>query len=365
MKLVEALVQVFKKQKLKVERMRQALAAYWEAPEAEQRSAGEKERKLEEDLRIEQQALDSLMERIRASTMMVGPVVQRYQFIGKPRPAAPDAYLREPIILRLAQGVLAAGMISTVLGFVLKRSEGQTDPVRVWLRSIRRELTRPVGRTEVFVFGTVVLVGVTLAVLAALAQPRIYQASVTVAVSESAKDYGWGELSVFDLSGWLPIITQQVAMQFTRRYNAEPLLGIKMTDREADWLVVEPKIRNHLKAVVRPAANTLEVSYWHSDLKVARDVAETFGRAYEEFPLSRERQNSEAMRRRTAKITSRNVGPERPPVRVVASAGANDYLRAPIVMGICRGGLVAVGCGVLMVFVGRLISLVVCAGVRR
>lgn len=123
MKRVEAIVQVAKKQELNVERMRGELAAYGEVPDAERRFAGEEQEKLEKDLLIEQQALGSSMERLRASSMGGGLSAPRCWFIGRPRPAAPDAYLREPIIWRLAWGVLVAGMISTGLGFVFKRSE--------------------------------------------------------------------------------------------------------------------------------------------------------------------------------------------------------------------------------------------------
>lgn len=203
--------------------------------------------------------------------------------------------------------------------------------------------------------------GVALAVLTALAQSRIYQSTVTVAISESAKDDGWDELSVSDLCGWLPMITQQVARQFTRRYNAEPLLGIKMKDREADWLVVEPKIRSHLKAVVQPAASTLVVSYRHQDFKVAVDVVDAFGHAYEAYPLSRERENPEAMSRRMGKIKNYKMGLQSSPVRVVASgwAASGDYLRRPIISHAVWGSLVAVVCGVVMVVVTRLALLLV------
>ena len=367
MKVVEALVPVAKQQEMKVERMRQALSAFREAPEVEGRTAGETEREMEENLRVGQQALDSLMSRIRDSSMMAGPVAATFHIIGKPRASASKDYLPGPIIRSLAWGGLAAGMIATALGFVFKRPEGESDCARVWLRAIREEVRRPIRRAEVFVFGTVVLVGVTLAVLHALAQPRIYQSSVTVEVSEDAKDYGWDEWSVSDLRGWMPMITQQVVRQFTRRYNAEPLLGIKVAEREADWRAVEASIRGGLKVVGRPAENTLEISYRHSDFKVSGDVAEAFGRAYEAFPRWRENENPEAVRRRWAKVRSPKMGLEPQPIRVARSGWAttNDYLRAPIVLWICAGVVAAVGCGVLAFFGWRLIGRALWAGVRR
>ncbi|MDF3057875.1 MAG: sugar tyrosine-protein kinase [Rariglobus sp.] len=368
MRIVDALVEVAKQQERKIEKIQLALVVYQEASETERRSSGEAERKLKADLLIEQQALEALIQRARASTMVGGfGVVPRYQFVGKPRPAWKDAYLREPIILNLARSVLGAGILSMGLGFVFKRPEDQPDRVRVWLRAIREGVRRPIGRREVFVFATVLLVGGTLAVMHALVQPRIYQSSVTVAVSESAKDYGWDTLSVSDLHGWLPVITQQVSRQFTRRPYAGPFLGLRMAGDDADWRVVDDRIHGNLQITVLPKSDTLTLSFRHEDFKVAGDVVDAFGRAYEAYPLRWESRNPEAMRRRMGKIKNPKLGLQPPPVRVVASGWATtgDYLRLPMIIRMGVGCALAAVCGVLAVIARRLVSLLAADCARR
>jgi len=161
-------------------------------------------------------------------------------------PASAGRYLLSPIISNLGWGFSGALIIGTVAGFVFRRSTGGGPPSKGRGRILRENLRRPIQSRDVVVFSLVFLATVTLAVYHAYKQPRIYQSSVTLAVSEVAKDYGWDELRASDFASWLPVITQRVAMRLTDDYDRPPaVLKSYGLDGGADLSAIESELRRN------------------------------------------------------------------------------------------------------------------------
>lgn len=138
----------------------------------------------------------------------------------------------------------------------------------------------PIRAVDWFVFGPVFLVVLMMMLLPVFPLPRIYQSSVTMAVSEDAEEQGWDELRASDLPSWLSIITPRVARRFDNRSDGRAFLkpyGLGEQDRLSR--ITELIVRD-LKAVYDEKTHTTTVSFRHPDFKVAGEVVSWAGHEY-------------------------------------------------------------------------------------
>lgn len=181
-------------------------------------------------------------------------------------------------------------------------------------------LRRPIRLVDWFVFGPVFLVIFTMVLLHALPLPRMYQSSVTVAVSEDAEEQGWDELHASDLPSWLPIITPRVARHFDNRIDRDALLRPYGLGKQTGLSEITELIRRDLKTVYDKKTQTMTLYFRHPDFKVAGDVVSWFGHEYvfhlqhqemEGFSVSRNRRGKQftliEARKREALIQQQRV----------------------------------------------------------
>ncbi|MBC8040849.1 MAG: hypothetical protein H7Y06_09925 [Opitutaceae bacterium] len=169
------------------------------------------------------------------------------------------------------------------------------------LKKISGVLRRPIRLLDWFLFGPVFIVIFSMALLHALPLPRIYQSSVTVAISENATEQGWDELRASDFPSWLPMITPRVARHFDTRIDGAAFLkpyGLGEKDRLSE---ITELIRRDSKAVYDEKTQTTTLYFRHPDFKVAGEVISLFGQEYV-FHLQREEaKDLTAARKRWAK----------------------------------------------------------------
>ncbi len=213
-------------------------------------------------------------------------------------PAKANQYLLTPIIRNLAWGFAGSVIIGVVSGFIFKRSAGCEAPSRGHWEIFRGNFMCPLRSRDRIVFSLVFLAVFTLAVYHVCQQPRIYQSSVTLAVSESAKDYGWDDLRASDFPSWIPVITQRVAMRLTDDYDSPPMvLKSYGLDGGAGLSVIESVLRHNQKEVYHAETGTMDLYYQHQDFKLADNMIRRFANEYEMYCGYQERNDADSFQK--------------------------------------------------------------------
>jgi len=213
-------------------------------------------------------------------------------------PASADRYPLHPLVRNLAWGLVGAAIIGAVAGLIFKRPTRVEAPFLDQKGTLRVKLLFPIRSHDVIVFALVFLAAATLAVYQVCKQPRIYQSSVTLAVSENAHDYGWDDLRTSDFASWLPVITQRVAMRLSDTNGEPALMKSYGFEGGADLAAITSVLRHNLTTVFHAETGTMHLYYRHSDPQSAALVAERFGHEYEMYAHYQERNDTGNLQKR-------------------------------------------------------------------